>query len=131
MSKALASSRMTPPAIRYPMATSTADAAQMASPKIVRVFGVKPRMRRNGTRRRAPARTHSWNLAVNTGRHHVHAGPGPRRVVHLEHLVGHVAPVVAMRGAQGVGAHRARQVVVVEHGLERLRPDPRLSGRHQ
>src|SRR3984893_17294492 len=106
MSNPLAISRSTPPGRRNPRAIRTAEPAQITSPSIVRMFGVRCRPRRAGTTRRAPDLTQSWSLDVNTGYHRARTGTFACHAIHVENLVDNVFPVVQLRLGETTLAHR-------------------------
>src|SRR5580704_2032816 len=118
MSNPLAMSRSTPPGRRNPSAIRTAEPAQMTSPSIVRMFGVRCSPRRAGTTRRAPDLTQSWSLDVNTGYHRARAGTFPRHAIHVENLVDDVLPVVQLRFGEPALAHCHSPCRVVEQRAE-------------
>src|ERR1700722_967712 len=114
MSNPLAISRSTPPGRRNPNAIRTAEPAQMHSPSIVRMFGVRCSARRAGTTRRAPFLTQSWSLDVNTGYHRARSGTFTRHAIHVEDLVDHVLPVIELRFGEPTLAHPHTSCPVID-----------------
>src|SRR5438876_7778594 len=131
MSNPLASSSSTPPGMRYPSATSTADPAQMSKPTTVSELGVRWSARRAGTRRRAPALTHFWSLVVNTRGHLARCCATMRILIDVEDGIDHAHPVIQLRLAQAGATHGAAQRRVVDQRLHRAGPRLRLLRRHQ
>src|ERR1700722_6380713 len=114
MSKPLEISSRNPPGRRKPRAMRTADPAQMQSPSMVRMFGVRCSARRAGTTRRAPDLTQSWSLDVNTGYHRARTGTLTRHAIHVEDLVDHVLPVIELRFGEPTLAHPHTSCPVID-----------------
>src|ERR1017187_8418257 len=111
-----------PPGSRNPRAINTAEPAQMNSPSMVRMFGVRCSARRAGTTRRAPDLTQSWSLDVNTGYHRARAGTFACHAIHVENLDDDVFPVIELCLREPALAHRRSPRRVVKQGAERRRP---------
>src|ERR1700722_7092081 len=114
MSKPLEISSRNPPGRRKPRAMRTADPAQMQSPSMVRMFGVRCSARRAGTTRRAPDLTQSWSLDVNTGYHRARSGTFACHAIHVENLVDNMFPVVQLRLGESPFTHRRASRRIVE-----------------